>query len=53
MEDDQKLVHSLLQSYNGNNDQPKELVLHLKRFAIISQDEVKCTQDYCFFLMNI
>lgn len=44
MEDDQKLVHSLLQSYNGNNDQPKELVVHLKRFAIISQDEVKIIQ---------
>lgn len=40
MEEDKKMLHGLLQSYNGDDDQPKELVLHLKRSAIISNDEI-------------
>ena len=41
LEEDKKMLYGLLQSYNDNDDQKKELVLHFRRSAIVYQEEVR------------
>jgi hypothetical protein len=47
MEEDKKLLYGLLQSYNGDEEQRTELVVHFKRSTIVMQEEV-ITTIVCF-----
>ena len=45
MEEDRKILYGLLQSFNGDEEEQREIVVHLKRSAVVQKDEVRTTNS--------